>query len=130
MITKTGLYLPEIIFCFCDAFSAGEFLASCFSTSCFPRFRFVFLTFESFEGEHEQLGVVFVGQGREGDGGEASAFQPVHRGRVDGHRLLRRDVRPVLQTMTTYLFFCNVVKYIYSGWIPDTRNSLIRKTRL
>ena len=35
MITKLALYLPEIIFYSCDEFSAGEFSASCFSTS-FP----------------------------------------------------------------------------------------------
>ena len=40
MITKLGLYLPEIIICSCDEFSAGEFSASCFSTSCFRRVVF------------------------------------------------------------------------------------------
>ena len=35
MITKLALYLPEIVICSCDEFSAGEFSESCFSSS-FP----------------------------------------------------------------------------------------------
>ena len=39
---------------------------------------------------------MFIGQGREGDGGEAATLQPVDRGGVDRHRLLCGDVWTVL----------------------------------
>lgn len=52
--------------------------------------------FEPLQGQDEQLGVVFVGQRGEGDGGEASALQPVDCGGVDGHSLLCCDVWTIL----------------------------------
>ena len=55
------------------------------------------VTFEPFEGEHEQFGVMFVSQGRERDGRETSAFQPVHSSCVDGHGLFGSYVGSVLQ---------------------------------
>ena len=53
---------------------------------------------EPLQRQDEQLGVVFVGQRREGDGGEAPALQPMHCGGVDGHRLFRCDVGTILRT--------------------------------
>ena len=53
---------------------------------------------EPLQGQDEQLGVVFVGQRGEGDGGEAPALQPMHRGGVDGHGLLCCDVGAILRT--------------------------------
>ena len=55
------------------------------------------LLLQALEREDEQLRVVLVAQRREGDGRELAALEPVHRRGVDGHRLLRRDVRAVLQ---------------------------------
>ena len=43
---------------------------------------------QSLQGQDQQLGVVFVGEGREGDGGEPPALLPVNCGGVDGDRLL------------------------------------------
>lgn len=49
------------------------------------------------QSEDQQLGVVLVGQGWEGDWGKASGLQPVHGGGVDGHCLLGGDVGAVLE---------------------------------
>jgi hypothetical protein len=57
------------------------------------------LTHAPLEGEDEEFGVVLVVEGREGDGAVVPRLEPVHREGVDGHRLLRRDVRPVLQVV-------------------------------
>eukprot|EP00123_Amoebidium_parasiticum_P018099 comp24100_c1_seq1/m.43516 comp24100_c1_seq1/g.43516 ORF comp24100_c1_seq1/g.43516 comp24100_c1_seq1/m.43516 type:complete len:578 (+) comp24100_c1_seq1:3557-5290(+) len=51
---------------------------------------------QPFQCQNEQLCVVLVGQGGEGDGGEPTALQPVHHGGVHGYGLFRRDVRTVL----------------------------------
>ena len=56
---------------------------------------------QSLERQDEQLCVVLVAERRERDGREPARLEPVHRGRVDGHRLLRRDVRTVLQREKT-----------------------------
>lgn len=48
------------------------------------------------QGQDQQLGVVFVGQRREGDGREAPALQPVDGGGVDGDGFLSGDVGSVL----------------------------------
>ena len=45
-----------------------------------------------------RLGVVLVGERREGDGRELAGLQPVHRGGVDRHCLLWRHIRAVLLT--------------------------------
>lgn len=58
---------------------------------------------ESLQSQDEQFGVMFVGEGREGYRREPSALQPVDHGGVDGHRLLRGDVRPVLQVVVLSL---------------------------
>ena len=58
---------------------------------------------EALEGQDEQLGVVLVGERGEGNGGEAAALEPVDRGGVDSHRLLRCDVRPILQVVVLSL---------------------------
>jgi hypothetical protein len=47
--------------------------------------------------QNEQLGVMLVGEGREGDGGEPAGLQPVDSGGVDGDGLLGGDVGTVLQ---------------------------------
>ena len=49
--------------------------------------------------EDEQLRVVLVGERREGDRREPARLEPVHGRRVDGDRLLGRDVRPVLEVV-------------------------------
>ena len=48
------------------------------------------------QGEDQQVRVVFVWQGREGDRGESAALQPVHGRRVDSYGFLCCDVRAVL----------------------------------
>ena len=52
---------------------------------------------QSLQSQDQQLGVVFVGEGREGDGSEPPGLQPVDSGGVDGDRLLRTDVGSILQ---------------------------------
>ena len=53
--------------------------------------------FETFQRQDEELCVVLVGEGREGDGGEPPALEPMNCGRVDRHRFFRRDVGTVLE---------------------------------
>ena len=52
---------------------------------------------QSLQRQRQQLRVVLVLRGREGDGREVSRLQPVHRRLVDRHALLHRHVRTVLQ---------------------------------
>mmetsp|Transcript_62206 Transcript_62206/g.196852 ORF Transcript_62206/g.196852 Transcript_62206/m.196852 type:complete len:623 (-) Transcript_62206:2053-3921(-) len=54
---------------------------------------------EPLEREDEQLGVVLVAQGREGDGRELARLEPVHGRRVDGHGLLGGHVGPILEVV-------------------------------
>mmetsp|Transcript_4532 Transcript_4532/g.13244 ORF Transcript_4532/g.13244 Transcript_4532/m.13244 type:complete len:1314 (+) Transcript_4532:2393-6334(+) len=58
---------------------------------------------EALEREDEELGVVLVGEGREGDGRELAALEPVHGRGVDGHRLLGAHVGPVLEVVVLAL---------------------------
>ena len=53
------------------------------------------LGWESYQDE--QLGIVLVGERGERDGAELATLQPMDSGGVDGHSLLRGNVRPVLQ---------------------------------
>lgn len=53
---------------------------------------------EPLQGQDEQLGVMFVGQGRERDGGEPPTLQPMNSGGVNGHRLFSCDIGAILQT--------------------------------
>ena len=48
------------------------------------------------QGQDQQVRVVFVGQGREGDRGESAALQPVYGRRVDSDGFLCCDVWAVL----------------------------------
>ena len=59
------------------------------------------LLLEALQGQDEQLCVVLVGQRRELDGAELARLQPVHRRGVDGHSLLRRHIRTILQGTCT-----------------------------
>mmetsp|Transcript_6161 Transcript_6161/g.24641 ORF Transcript_6161/g.24641 Transcript_6161/m.24641 type:complete len:696 (-) Transcript_6161:121-2208(-) len=58
---------------------------------------------EALERQNEQLGIVLVAERREGDRRELAALEPVHGGGVDGHRLLGRHVRAVLQVVVLAL---------------------------
>ena len=49
------------------------------------------------QSQDQQLGVVLVGEGREGDGGETPGLQPVNCRRVDGNGFLRGGVGTVLK---------------------------------
>ena len=55
------------------------------------------------QSQDQQLGVVLVGEGREGDGGEPTTLQPVDGGGVDGHCLLCCDVGSILQVVVLSL---------------------------
>jgi hypothetical protein len=48
--------------------------------------------FELLEREYEELGVVLVREGREGNRGKLARLKPVDGRRVDSDGLLRRDV--------------------------------------
>lgn len=52
--------------------------------------------FEPLQGQNEKLGVMFVGQGRERDGGEATTLKPVNSGGVNGHCFFSCDVGSIL----------------------------------
>lgn len=52
---------------------------------------------ELLKGENKKLGVVLVGQGREGDRSELATLKPVNGRPVDGHTVLWQDVGTVLQ---------------------------------
>ena len=56
--------------------------------------------------QDEEFGVVLVGEGREGDGAELPAFQPVNSSSVDSHSFLRRDIRPILEVVVLPLLLC------------------------
>lgn len=66
---------------------------------------------------HQELGVVLVAEGREGDGGELARLQPVHRRRVDRHGLLCSDVRPILRKV------CEV------GWAKRLGTRMLKEYR-
>ena len=61
-----------------------------------PRLHTVRLL-QPLQRQDQQLRVVLVGQGREGDGHEAARLEPVNSCGVDGDSLLGRDVRSVLR---------------------------------
>ena len=58
---------------------------------------------ETLEGEDQQLRVVLVRERRKRDRRELARLEPVHRGGVDRHPLLRGDVRAVLQVVVLAL---------------------------
>ena len=66
------------------------------ATPCLKASSCATLYLESLQSQDEQLGVMLVGERGEGNGGEATALQPVDHGGVDGHRLLRGDVGTIL----------------------------------
>lgn len=57
---------------------------------------------QSLQRQYQQLGVVFVRQGRERYGREAAGLQPVDGRRVDRYGFLGRDVWTVLKTIDPY----------------------------
>mmetsp|Transcript_8730 Transcript_8730/g.18587 ORF Transcript_8730/g.18587 Transcript_8730/m.18587 type:complete len:747 (-) Transcript_8730:2392-4632(-) len=57
------------------------------------------LLLEPLQGQDEQLGVVLVVEGGEGDAAVLAALQPVHRGGVDGNCLLGGHVGAVLEVV-------------------------------
>lgn len=71
---------------------------------------------ESFQGQNQQLGVVLVRQGRERNGGKATGLEPVNCGRVDGHSLLRRNVRTVLREYNQILISNSNDRYYLKKW--------------
>lgn len=60
------------------------------------RLRLPVCLLEPLQGQDEQLGVMFVGQWREGDGREPPTLQPVNSGGVNGYRLFSCDVGSIL----------------------------------
>ena len=64
---------------------------------------------------------MLVGERGEGDGGEAPGLQPVHRRRVDGHRLLGRNVGAVLQVVVLTLLLGLFKKKRTSKWITSRK---------
>lgn len=57
---------------------------------------------QSLQRQYQQLGVVFVRQGRERYGREAAGLQPVDGCRVDRYGFLGRDVWTVLRKIDPY----------------------------
>ena len=55
---------------------------------------------QALQRENKQLGVVLVRERWKRDWRESTRLQPMHGRRVDGHSLLRRNVRTVLQIHT------------------------------
>lgn len=70
-------------------FDESEFLALRLVETTFDRVGLL----ELLEREDEELGVVLVREGREGDRSELARFEPVDRGGIDGDGFLGRDVR-------------------------------------
>ena len=58
---------------------------------------------EPLERQNQQLGVVLVRQRRERNRRELAALEPMHRRRVDGDRLLARQIRAVLEVVVLSL---------------------------
>lgn len=61
---------------------------------------------EALQSQHHQLGVMFVAQRRERDGRELARLEPVYGGGVDGNRLLRGDIGPILEVVVLALLLC------------------------